>query len=424
MPWQSLRVWVDRYLRSSLPDDIDIPNVLSYGSCTNVAQRSLLQELYNTRQCLSSDRRDKIFALLGIVEIAAGFEADYSLSDIEVYTSVAAHCVRSDSSLRLLSAGQGYTQPSMSERLDMAGTPSGNEGAQRIDAPTWVPDWTNISPTAISLGLGETYMEAYNAGGLRAIANLLQGDSSGMPRVLKARGLLIGKIERLGKTYLPEWWSGFQQWYDIALESKLYGAPKKVKRAFCQTLTARSESSTSTNEQWLWKQYRAWEYYYLDSDRYDNLFGYDALDASYRNLDRLAERFRQKILKFSRERRFMLTNHGRMGLAPPEARTGNEVCVLLGAPVPCVLREQNDPEKHHVLVGESYVHGIMNGQALVHLRTELEAVGLSAPIIAKGVSDDTRDGIDTLNSRVNPKDEFTFNPRDPSSARLQDFMMW
>jgi predicted glycosyl hydrolase (DUF1957 family) len=61
-----------------------------------------------------------------------------------------------------------------------------------------------------------------------------------------------------------------------------------------------------------------------------------------------------------------------MGLAAPLAREGDVVVVLYGGNVPYVLRSTQSPsndEQLWELVGEAYVHGIMEGEALS--RTEL-----------------------------------------------------
>jgi len=60
-----------------------------------------------------------------------------------------------------------------------------------------------------------------------------------------------------------------------------------------------------------------------------------------------------------------LTYTGRLGLLPVDAEPGDSICILLGCSVPVVLRPDDfeDPS-HFVLIGECYVHGIMNGEAL------------------------------------------------------------
>ncbi len=46
---------------------------------------------------------------------------------------------------------------------------------------------------------------------------------------------------------------------------------------------------------------------------------------------------------------------------PEGTQEGDMVCVVFGAKTPFILRKQED---NYVLVGECYMHGLMNGQAL------------------------------------------------------------
>ncbi|RGP64285.1 ankyrin and het domain [Fusarium sporotrichioides] len=51
------------------------------------------------------------------------------------------------------------------------------------------------------------------------------------------------------------------------------------------------------------------------------------------------------------------------GLCPPETEDGDFICILYGCSVPVVLREMSD-EGHMILIGEAYVHGKMDGEAM------------------------------------------------------------
>ncbi|MCJ1400145.1 hypothetical protein MMC11_003349 [Xylographa trunciseda] len=61
-------------------------------------------------------------------------------------------------------------------------------------------------------------------------------------------------------------------------------------------------------------------------------------------------------------RKFMVTEGGLMGLGPPDAAKGDKVVVLFGCSVPVLLR--NPASKWWTFVGESYVHGIMDGEMI------------------------------------------------------------
>ncbi len=56
------------------------------------------------------------------------------------------------------------------------------------------------------------------------------------------------------------------------------------------------------------------------------------------------------------------------GLAPRETQTGDIICVLFGCSVPVILRPQFDPSSseimHYEVVGESYIYGMMDGEAI------------------------------------------------------------
>lgn len=89
-------------------------------------------------------------------------------------------------------------------------------------------------------------------------------------------------------------------------------------------------------------------------------------------------------IKFCLGRRFMMTRSGFIGLAPPETKPRDIVAILVGAPVPHILRKQ---ENRYILIGECYTHGIMGGEALGHLSEELEPIGHRCRPCPKSKSD-------------------------------------
>ncbi|KAE9371102.1 HET-domain-containing protein [Stipitochalara longipes BDJ] len=66
-------------------------------------------------------------------------------------------------------------------------------------------------------------------------------------------------------------------------------------------------------------------------------------------------------------RKFMVTKMGRIGVVPPETRVGDEVRIVMGAQTPFVMRpiegsDEDYREKCFELVGECYLHGMMDGE--------------------------------------------------------------
>ncbi|KAI1426993.1 hypothetical protein F5Y12DRAFT_793314 [Xylaria sp. FL1777] len=62
--------------------------------------------------------------------------------------------------------------------------------------------------------------------------------------------------------------------------------------------------------------------------------------------------------------RFVITNRGYCGVAGNAVQLGDKVSILGGGAVPFILRESDERKGRYRLVGESYIEGIMDGQAL------------------------------------------------------------
>jgi hypothetical protein len=71
----------------------------------------------------------------------------------------------------------------------------------------------------------------------------------------------------------------------------------------------------------------------------------------------------QRALSPCRQRKFVTTEKGYLGLAPDQVQVGDVVAVLYGGELPMVLRPTNKT-KEFQFVGDAYVHGIMNGEVL------------------------------------------------------------
>lgn len=75
-----------------------------------------------------------------------------------------------------------------------------------------------------------------------------------------------------------------------------------------------------------------------------------------------------KVHQFLAGRRIIVTSQGYVGLAPDDVHKGDLVCCLAGAQVPFILREHPGSLQHFQLIGECYIHGIMNGEACNKLK--------------------------------------------------------
>ena len=92
----------------------------------------------------------------------------------------------------------------------------------------------------------------------------------------------------------------------------------------------------------------------------------------FKNLDGTPStiaRFLERVQQVVWNRKFFLAS-GRdgktlYGLCPPAAGAGDIICILFGCSVPVLLKKAKSKDKEcYTLVGECYVHGMMDGEAL------------------------------------------------------------
>ncbi|KAJ3548728.1 hypothetical protein NM208_g870 [Fusarium decemcellulare] len=106
--------------------------------------------------------------------------------------------------------------------------------------------------------------------------------------------------------------------------------------------------------------------------------GIDSIISALRNVPPVAEpsekdgrRFETTMHHVSWSRRLFVTNAGFMGLAPPSAQPGDVVVLLSGGRVPFIVRKgAADSSEYYRIVGETYVHGIMDGELLSTINSE------------------------------------------------------
>jgi hypothetical protein len=71
--------------------------------------------------------------------------------------------------------------------------------------------------------------------------------------------------------------------------------------------------------------------------------------------------FAERLAFSCTSRSLFVSEKGYLGLASKAAQTGDFICVLLGCDKPLIIRREVN---HYLLMGDSYVYGIMNGEVI------------------------------------------------------------
>jgi hypothetical protein len=358
VPWMAfkpLEIWVwnngaaGENWHMALPSHNPVP--LTIGSRSNktyTARQDFLDLLCKGRTCKATEPRDKVFALLPLLEDAKDilFQADYSKSAETVFIETATW-LASNSGISFLSCVQGDSSLSL---------------------PSWVPDWSTHFRTPWVLGLSGLFYPLRANLGTKAVAEVLNFPNQ-LPE-LKVRGTVVDTIRTLtndlnirsaaspfgpSASYLATeaFISDFQS-YRAALGSN---AVKLRKYGYWNQTT---NDPQVRPPDWMIR-------YGLPFER-----AHEMTDNEHAG----------EVTYFCYDRQLFTTTKGYLGVVTGKARVGDLVCLLLGAAVPFILRKVEEgcgkgTNRHFKLVGEAYVYGLMNGEALDGI--ELEEVGGKVP---------------------------------------------
>jgi hypothetical protein len=77
----------------------------------------------------------------------------------------------------------------------------------------------------------------------------------------------------------------------------------------------------------------------------------------------------------SKGRRPLLCESSYLGIGPSETEPGDFVFVLLGSDLPFIMRSESDTSEKMQVIGEAYLHGIMDGEVM-EKNPEIETIEL------------------------------------------------
>ncbi|KAG9229980.1 heterokaryon incompatibility protein-domain-containing protein [Amylocarpus encephaloides] len=302
-----------------------------------------------------SNLKDKVYAVVGISEAQddPAFQVDYSRSIQAVYTDVVAYLI-SRGSLNVICASHKY--------------------AKLSDLPSWVPDWSvDIWPCRSHL---IEPLEHDASAGTKAKAHI-----SPNQRILHASGFIFDTIQHVGGTltraensllYSIKALENFHAWRKILLSVKVANEETDfgfMRSLFCNTYVKVSNKPTTQN--WPHAQVlgafgsltqRLLPNQYIDPKLQEYIHTFQKTRS--RNATTLDNSLVTSVSTMTRGRRFFITNKGEFGTAANDVEVGDLVVCFLGCAYFVVLRPVIGVEGEYTLMGDAYVDGKMNGEAM------------------------------------------------------------
>lgn len=307
----------------------------------------LLEVMRTCRRKLSSEPKDKVFGVLGVLteRIRKEIKVDYSIPVKDVYVEIFRTVVGKTGSLDIMcdSIHQQYTNNN--------------------NLPSWVPDWSHIwwySPIASSHPFSASE-------GARVAVDFTERNK------LKMSAIPLGSIEEHG-TAVPtkctvndylmaflQWRASLSQFFDGGTEDYM----RWMKERFCLALGLRHKlEGKETPGDWMDVCYHVFAS--TIRDRLPKLHMDDELEQYIHGKFQMDYRERRIFLQKNFGSKMMgrclcITDERRVGMGTRLMTRGDVVVVPLGCSTPVVLRREGDEYR---FIGDVYIHGYMDGRAI------------------------------------------------------------
>ncbi|KAL8666378.1 MAG: hypothetical protein Q9168_007493 [Polycauliona sp. 1 TL-2023] len=302
---------------------------------------SFIDVLDRTKHAQCSDQRDRIYGVLNLIpeEKRLGIQPDYNKTTREVFRDVMVESMK-HGDFWLLSCCE--LQEQCPDFL-----------------PSWVPNW---SVTRKCVGIW---------GATAASDSRPQISFNDNGRQITATGRRVGKILKLQQRPMNDLPSGAGTSRALWIRT-VYAALRRL------TSWLRNQLGSNEFDRQLgtiWRSLCCNEFSDRQEPINDNYMDFEGSLEYFRILSadpivELTEEFLSPCLALfntlharGRNRSFVMTEQGHLGLAPKMARQSDYIVVLLGCTSPMVLRPKGDGQ--YLVVGEAYMHGLMTGEAFL-----------------------------------------------------------
>ncbi|KAI1082001.1 heterokaryon incompatibility protein-domain-containing protein [Whalleya microplaca] len=392
-PWNRL-AWAASWMRRNgylrlphIPNELQNVDVIAnIRRCPDNWQLDALLVATSVK-CHATDQRDKVYALLGLAiesktsrGIPNDLIPDYGLEVWQVYTNVARFLLR-----------EYKTLSSLTRTTGVIGDESRNQRQQEIcRLPSWVPNWCDFTVVerAVVKSLswvpfsGKTEVQALGFHKLyNASAGLCADFADSVdPSILRLVGLKADLVVKVVHPEVEPQPNGLQFHEDyehcppmvsmlsIAVSILAGKATTEWIESYIKATTAEQYYLSGTTAQQTVKDGSAYLLRLLSCPPKQHLSPilskyFQALMGTLQSMSigGYPELYAALARNFCFNRSFFVTWSGKMGIGPSATREGDHVAVMLGGGVPYVLREEG---KGYAFVGESFVHGLMNSEAI------------------------------------------------------------
>lgn len=299
----------------------------------------------------ATEPKDMVFGVLGLLPHSPALDQrsslltpSYAKSLVEVYRDATLFAIQERGTLWVL------------RRL----THRGDEEPDLEGFPSWVPHYDRKGRKGSHpVQLGPNYTAS------KGLPMSKPTDTVINPDILLLHGISVSRI-----TQSTSVMSAFQRAEAIGelldtVEKLAYSVPtlggnRKSEEAVAVTLVGGRSAQRKTANESEYLDYQSYKNYIRANRR--NPPPPRKIEPDMDDETKAASRWHWAFVQAASYRRFFVTDTGLVGIGPRQTRKGDVVAILYGGIWPFVLRAYDD--HHHLLLGATYVHGVMNGEAV------------------------------------------------------------
>ncbi|KAK0128770.1 hypothetical protein ONS95_000721 [Cadophora gregata] len=323
---------------------------------------SLLHLLLYTTNLECTDPRDIVYGLLSMAPESLAIPVDYTIPVQDLFAHINREMVDSDNEFSLLSF---FDAPSLENP---------------ILATPWAPNWQARDNERA--GFSE-FPNRFAAMTLDTQRPSFSRDGS----KLKTLGVIFDEAHTIGTTccasYLDK--DGTQLHFShemmafvdtcgrvAAGSTASYDPPQTLEEAIWRTMICNTTIDSETVPSSYAQKFNTFKFF-MRAAQYPALMAIipaDQREVRYRE----ANEFQIVLDRWIHGRVFCRTKNGYLGMLPVGSRPGDEICGILRAKTPYVIRKKSNG--CYQLIGECYIHGMMNGELfrLPNLRARVQDV--------------------------------------------------
>lgn len=316
-------------------------------------RKQLTNMLGTIRQFEKTEPKDSIYAILGLLDKGTSLESSQAaLLEVD-YAKSLSSVLRDATRYSLCQSGNLYVFNLIDHQFDVL--------ADCQSFPTWVirVDLRREASDAVVLP------NHFNAsGGLKALS--LLDDVSLGEEVLLLQGIVVDEVSQTTASCLRSTWENeeeFNEWLisvrDTVLRHCNVASQEELFLATAFTLVASAtwvgRRAQSSDLQVLLDYFKS-----LTSNENDGALDGVRITKGL-NSGKMKLMYENSATYLCLDRRFFVTESGRVGIGPRCMQPGDIVVVLRGGRTPFILRKKGDG---YWLLGTAYVHGIMDGEAV------------------------------------------------------------